>query len=197
MKTIKVSNSEILSLLGTVVENFSKYSTQIMNLANQNAKAVRPSIVGQMSELIQEFKGTKLKDWEEWCLQKHPNAIKIATIKNFEMIEHFRDVMNQVDKEMIERWVRDLVIVKTFVGLKFQEAILRRVAIYFNAPYLLAEPEEESQGIDGFVNDKAVSIKPITYNAKKFLPEKINVPIIYYKKIKDGVKISFDDELIT
>ncbi len=29
---------------------------------------------------------------------------------------------------MVEQWVRDLVVVKTFAGLKFQEATLKRGA---------------------------------------------------------------------
>lgn len=176
---------------------FPKYATQIINLANQNAQATRPSVVGQMSELIQEFKGSKLKDWEEWYLNKHPEALKIATDKIFEMIENFKDVMTQIDRDMIESWVRDLVIIKTFVGLKFQEAILKKVANHFKVSCRLAEPDEESQGIDGFIHDISVSIKPITYMTKQSLSEKIEVPIIYYEKVKDGIKVTFDEKLIS
>lgn len=196
MKTIKIPNSEILSLLEADTVTFPKYATQIINLANQNAQGTRPSVVGQMSELIQEFKGIKLKDWEEWYLNKHPEAIKIATNKIFEMIENFKDVMTQIDKDMIESWVRDLVIVKTFVGLKFHEAILKKVADHFKVTYKLAEPAEESQGIDGYIQNIPISIKPISYMAKKSLSEKIEVPKIYYEKVKDGIKITFDDKLI-
>ena len=52
--------------------------------------------------------------------------------------------------------------------------------------FRVATPEEESKGIDGFVNGEFVSVKPVTYkqtiNSKK---ENINVPIIYYKKGKN------------
>lgn len=196
MRTIKISNSEILSLLEKGPVTFPKYATQILNLANQNAQGTRPAVVGQMSELIKEFKGTKLKDWEEWYLKKHPEAIQKAAEKISEMLEHFKEVMTKIDKEMVELWVRDLVIVKTFVGLKFQEAILKRVADNFKVSYRLAEPEEESQGIDGFIDNIAISIKPHTYLTKKSISEKIDVPIIYYEKIKDGVRVTFDDKLL-
>lgn len=197
MKKIKITNSEILSLLETDTVTFPKYATQIINLANQNAQGTRPSVVGQMSELIQEFKGSKLEEWEEWYLNKHPEAIKIATNKIFEMIENFKNVMIQIDRDMIESWVRDLVIVKTFVGLKFQEAILKKVANFFKVSYKLAESAEESQGIDGYIKNIPVSIKPISYMSKKSLSEKIEVTKIYYEKVKDGIKITFDDKLIT
>lgn len=182
MKTIKITNNDILSLLEAEVSTFPKYATQILNLANQNSQGTRPSVVGQMSDLVQEFKGNKLKDWEEWYLNKHPEAISLAANKIFEMINHFKDVMTQIDKEMVERWVKDLVVVKTFVGLKFQEAILKKVANHFGVSYRLAEPEEESQGIDGFVGDKGISIKPTTYEVKKVLSETIEVPILFTKK---------------
>ncbi|OHD81812.1 MAG: restriction endonuclease, partial [Spirochaetes bacterium RIFOXYB1_FULL_32_8] len=141
------------------------------------------------------FKGDKIKDWEEWYLNKHPEAISLAATKIFDMVNHFKEVMTQIDKEMIEKWVKDLVIIKTFVGLKFQEAILKYVAKQFSFSYRLAEPQEESQGIDGFINVIPVSIKPISYEIKKSLSEKILVSIIFYKKLKDGIKISYNENV--
>jgi MjaI restriction endonuclease len=175
---------------------FPKYATQILNLANQNAQGTRPAVVGQMSELIQEFKGNKLKDWEEWYLEKHPEAVATATKKIFEMVNNFKDVIAEIDREMVERWVKDLVIIKTFIGLKFQEAILKSVANYFNTTYRLSEPAEEATGIDGFVGDKPVSIKPTTYEIKKSLAEVIEAPILFYEKVKDEIKITFDEKLM-
>ncbi|NNM94653.1 MAG: MjaI family restriction endonuclease [Bacteroidia bacterium] len=196
MKTIKITNADILSLLEAEASIFPKYATQILNLANQNAQGTRPSVVGQMSDLIQEFPGVKLKEWEEWYLDKHPEALELAANKIFEMVKHFKDVMTQIDREMVEKWVRDLVIVKTFIGLKFQEAILKSVAANFSSSFRLATPDEESKGIDGFIADKAVSIKPTSYDSKKSLAENIEVPIIFYEKVKDGIRISFDDSII-
>jgi len=118
LKVIKILNNEILSLLEAEVLSFPKYATQILNLANQNAQGTRPAVVGQMSDLIQEFKGDKIKDWEEWYLNKHPEAISLAATKIFDMVNHFKEVMTQIDKEMIEKWVKDLVIIKTFVGCR-------------------------------------------------------------------------------
>jgi len=54
-------------------------------------------------------------------------------------------------------------VVKTFVGLCFEEAILSKIAQYKRSAYRLSTPAEEAQGIDGFIGDTAVSIKPGTY----------------------------------
>lgn len=196
MKTVKILNNEVLNLLDTEVSTFPKYATQILNLANQNAQGTRPSVVGQMSDLIQDFKGNKIKDWEEWYLEKHPESITNAAKKIFEMVTNFKDVMSQIDRDMVEKWVKDLVVIKTFVGLKFQEAILKSVSQFFETGYRLAQPAEESAGIDGFIGDKPVSIKPTTYDLKKSLAEIIEAPVIYYEKVKDGIKVSFDENLM-
>ena len=137
-KRIKISNEEIKTLLGAAPIEFPKYATQLINLANQNAQGTRPTVVGQMSELIQEFTGKSLEEWERWYIEQHPDALEKATQKISEMIQNFRNVIEEIDQAMIEDWVRDLVIVKTFIGLKFQEAILSKVADILEKPFRLA-----------------------------------------------------------
>jgi hypothetical protein len=56
----------------------------------------------------------------------------------------------------------------------------------------LASAKEESRGIDGYINDKSVSIKPITYKTKDQLSEEITPDIIYYEKKKGGITIQYD-----
>ncbi len=191
----KIKVDEIRRLMNIETPEFPKYATQIINLANQNAQATRPKVVGQMSELIKEFTGRTLEEWEEWYLKKYPDSIERATKKILEMIDNFRDVINKIDEDMIRQWVRDLVIVKTFIGLKFQEAVLKKIAEKFGTEYKLSTPEEESKGIDGYIGEIPISLKPVTYQSKKMLTEKIQVDVIYYEKQKDGLKITISDKL--
>jgi len=188
---LKIPNTQVQELLTGKKYNYLKYVTQIMNLANQNAQGTRPKIVGQMSDLIQEFEGKTMADWEEWYLEKHPNAIDSAANKVWEMVKLFQDRIKEIDRDTVRQWIEELVIVKTFAGLKFQEAILKAIAAKYNKEYRLATPEEESKGIDGVIGDIAVSIKPDTYKAKG-LNEIIDVPIIFYIKKKNEIVIEFD-----
>jgi len=144
MKKLKMRNEEVLQLLDAEAVLFPKYATQLINLANQNAQGTRPDVVGQMSELIKEFRGRKLEEWEKWYLSNHPDAIEKAKTKIMQMIENLKQVITKIDEEMIRAWVKDLVIVKTFVGLKFQEAILKRVAAYMGKSFKTSDPEEEA-----------------------------------------------------
>ena len=193
MKKIKIKNEEAAQLLDAEVVSFPKYATQLINLANQNARGTRPEVVGQMSELIKEFKGNKLDEWEEWYLNKHPEALEKARTKIMQMVENLKKVVTAIDAEMVEAWVRDLVVVKTFVGLKFQEAILKRIAIYLQKGYRMADQEEEAKGIDGYIGETPVSIKPQSYESKQMLPESIGARIIYYDKAKDGINVFFEE----
>lgn len=193
---LKIPNSEVQELLSGKTYNYPKYATQIMNLANQNAQGTRAKIVGQMSDLIQEFEGTALSEWEKWYLESHPDAIDNATEKVYAMVTLFKDAILKIDKETVREWIEELVVVKTFSGLKFQEAILKKISIHFKKPYRLAKPDEESKGIDGFIGDMPISIKPITYKTKMGLNEEISVPIVFYDKKKSEIVIEFDETKI-
>ena len=190
---IKISTEEIREYLDIETPEFPKYVAPLINLANQYAQGTRPKVVGQMSELIQEFEGDTLSDWEEWYLEKKPDAIKNATRKILEKLDEFRDALSKIDESVVEQWVSDLVIVKTFAGLRFQEAILKKGAQLKGVDYRRANPDEEAKGIDGYIGDVPISIKPYTYKAKSSLPEHINAKIIYYRKVDDGIEVDFDD----
>lgn len=189
---VKLYNDEIQDIVIGEVPDFPKYTTQILNLANQNAQGTRPKVVGQMSELIQEFDGRTIDEWIDWYEQKHPDARQEASDKVEDMLNKLKDAILKIDREMIETWVKDLVLYKTFIGLRFQEAILKKVAEIKKTFYKLSTKGEESQGIDGYIGYIPVSIKPHTYRSKASLAEDITVQMIYYEKKKDGITIEFN-----
>ncbi|MBI5360277.1 MAG: MjaI family restriction endonuclease [Planctomycetes bacterium] len=57
------------------------------------------------------------------------------------------------------------------------------------------KPEDESRGIDGYIGDVPVSIKPETYKTKQALPEQIQVKIIYYAKVDSGIEVDYGEVL--
>lgn len=192
MKT-KITYEEIRGYMDIETPEFPKYVKPLINLANRFAQGTRPRVVGQMSELIQDFTGKSLSEWEKWYSEQKPEAIKEATEKIVLKLNDFRNTLNKIDNAVVEKWVRDLVIVKTFVGLRFQEAILKRLAEKKNTAYRLSEPDEESQGIDGYLGNTPVSIKPHTYKSEDSLSEHIQVKIIYYKKLDDGLEVDYGE----
>jgi hypothetical protein len=190
---IKLTNEQIRQALEIPFPSFPQYVTQLINLANQNAQGTRPRVVGQLTDLIQEFPGKTLSEWEQWYLQRYPNAINIAKEKIISMLENFKDAMRKIDEDMVYEWARDLVIVQTFIGLQFQEAILKKGAEIKGVSYRLSEKAGESQGIDGYIGNVSVSIKPETYKTKKSLSEEIQAKMIYYKKVKNGIEVDYSE----
>lgn len=176
---------------------FPKYTSQLINWANQNAQGTRPVVVGQMSELFPEFM-TSTSDitidaWKEWYLKRYPDAFDKATQKIYAQVQNLREAIQYIDEEMVKQWVVDLVIAKTFNGLYVQKAILAALAQKISKTYRLATPAEESKGIDGFVGDTPYSIKPDTYKTMGRLSETIDVKMIYYTKTKTGLKVEVED----
>lgn len=166
--------------------DFPKYTTQIINLAGQNSQATRPNVVGQMSDLIQECPYNTYEGWKQWYLERYPDAIDKATDKAYDGVKKLINAGALIDRDMVKEWVMDLVLTKTAKGLIFQEAIFQYIAKLENTNYRLATPNEESQGIDGFVGDKPYQIKPKSYLSKNALPEDIPVDIIFYDEGKNS-----------
>lgn len=193
---IKLTNEAIRESLEILKPEFPKYVSQIINLANQNAQGTRPKVVGQLTDLIQEFAGRTLDEWEQWYLERYPDAIKAAKEKILAMLKNLKDAMDKIDENIVNEWVRDLVIVQTFIGLQFQEAILKEGADIKGVGYRLSEKTEESQGIDGYIGDIPISIKPETYKSKKSLSEELPAKIIYYKKVKNGIEVDYGEVFV-
>ncbi len=176
---------------------FPKYTSQLINWANQNAQGTRPRVVGQLTELfpcyLKQTDQASIADWENWYTQQFPDALKAATDRICAQIEHLKKAIQLIDRPMIEAWVRDLVISKTFDGMYVQKAILAELSIREGQPYRLATAQEEAKGIDGFVGDTAYSIKPSTYKTMDRLPEQIQAKMVFYQKVKAGLDIEVID----
>ena len=190
---VKLKIEEIQAYIGLESPKFPKYVTTFINRANRWSQATRPQNVGQLSELIKEFPGRTVEEWESWYCERYPDTIKNATNKIARMIENIREALDKITYEMLEKWVKDLVIIKTFVGLHFQEAILKKGAEMKRTTYRLSTDEEESSGIDGFIGSVPVSIKPDTYKGEQDLKDQIPVKLIYYKKLDDEIEIDFSE----
>ncbi len=192
-----IKNESIESYNESEAYAFPKYTSQLINWANQNAQGTRPVVVGQMSELFPEFMESgmeiTIENWRKWYIEKYPDAFDKATDKIYAQVQNLRNAIPLIDREMVENWVEDLVINKTFNGMYVQKAILASLAEKRGTTYRLATPEEESVGIDGYVGNTPYSVKPDTYKTMGRLSETIDVKMIYYTKTKTSLKIEVED----
>lgn len=172
-----------------------KYVSYIINRANRWSQGTRPKVVGQLTELFKDFPGNTLNEWEEWYLQQKPNAISQATEKILKMVENIKDATDKIDRPMVETWTKNLVIVETFKGLRFQKAVLKKGAEILNADYRIATKEEEPKGIDGYIDNKPVSIKPATYRLEPEIVESLSGVVLYYLELEDGIEVDYSELL--
>lgn len=201
-RTIRLSENEREELVADIDPEFPKYTTQIMNTANQNSQGTRPATVGQLNEIIEEYKEQypdgDFEDWRQFYFENYDGDknIEEATDKVFDMVVKMREAAEEIDREMVNRWVKDLVLYKTYTGLgRNEEAILKKLSEEYDLPYELGTAEDESKGIDGYLGSQPVSVKPITYKQKARLQEDIDAPIVYYEDYSttNALKLHLDE----
>ena len=170
------------------------YIGSVINLANSFSQATRAKHVGQVSDLIQEYReiaeNPSVEGWESFYASKIGlEKIDIAADKIWEYVQRIRENLNSLNHDDVKNWTKDLVIDKTFAGLQIQLDILEMVSE--TGEFRLSTPDEESKGIDGYVDGEPVSIKPNTYK-KTIQSGKESIPyrIIFYKNTKRGLVVS-------
>ena len=140
------------------------YIGSVINLGNSFSQATRPRNVGQMSDLIQEYREIadipSVEGWESFYDQKiGSDKIDTAADKIWDYVQRIRENLNSLNRDDVKNWTRDLIIDKTFSGLQLQLDILEMVSE--TGEFRLSTPDEESQGIDGYVDGE-----PVSYQAR-------------------------------
>ena len=103
---------EIQDIVVGEVPDYPKYTTQILNLANQNSQGTRPKVVGQMSDLIRVFDGRTVEEWIEWYEEGHPDAREKASDKVEDMVIKLKDA----PEFLIAGIIRDLDSIMALSG---------------------------------------------------------------------------------
>lgn len=196
----RISEEERERLVADDVEEFPfdtpKYTTYLLNPAINLSQSNRPEVVGQMSDIIEEFReahpeGT-FEDWVEFYFEEYNGEERLeeSAKKAYPMVEKMRNAFEQIDEEMTRRYIRDLVLFKTYEGFDIQETILRKLGDMYDAEVRRATASEESKGIDGYIGAQAVQIKPNTH--KDNLQETFDVPVVYYDENKTNKAMTVD-----
>jgi len=139
----RISEKERERLVAENVEEFPfdapKYTTYLLNPAINLSQSNRPKVVGQMSDIIEEFReghpdGT-FEDWVEFYFKEYNGQKRLeeSAEKAYPMVEKMRDAFEQIDEEMTRRYIRDLVLFKTYEGFDIQETILRKLGEMYDA----------------------------------------------------------------
>ena len=147
---------------------FPKYLYSLINKINDITKATGTKKIGHLHVYYGQKKFRSVNEWREWYNKKHPKAIKEAVdIIYNAMREGMGGTPRRNLKKYIKIFIEDLVYNKTFTGLKFQEAIIKKIAEIKNKEFRIGTAKEDSSGIDAHIGCIPISIKPETCNVKK------------------------------
>lgn len=143
---------------------FPLYSKPILNIATQNSKATQVKNVGSMKDQWMQFmttRGRSVNDWETWYMANGgPEKIDRATDKLYEMLCKMPVDHAVFTRDLANLYILDLVINKTHYGMSGEYHAVLAAAAYFNLPHRFSTAEEESQGIDAWIGDRPVQVKP-------------------------------------
>lgn len=106
------------------------------------------------------------------------------------MVEKMRRNIQKIDEEMCREYVEDLVLYQTYRGFDIQEAILSKLSEMYGREFRRSSAEEESRGIDGYIGEQPVSLKPTTYMDN--LQEDISAPIVFYEEYSSSDALKLD-----
>jgi hypothetical protein len=177
----------------TTVE-YPKYFRDIVNKANRYSGATRKNRIGDLGALFTTFRNRNLsanqtvENWRAFYTERHPSAIETATQ---EVAEKFLEIVKAVNpntkklnlttRAFIATWVEELIIDKTFNGLMAQSEVASALAQHNSMKLTNATSEEDSRGIDGYIGDVSISVKPASYKA-----EQIEAQEMVYYTIQNG-----------
>jgi hypothetical protein len=169
LEEILIEGEVLDDLLGAQSPDFPTYLAGIINLVNGWSQATRPKNIGQLTELFPEFRRQQphggVNDWERWYEERYPEIIEEACQKTWTLMQKVFEAIPMISESMVRRWVRDLIVNKTYQGLSIQDSVLQALGRSLGLKVRGAKPEEERYGVDGFVGGVPVSVKPADYDA--------------------------------
>ena len=189
--------------------SFPLNSKPILNIATQNSQATRPAIVGSMKEFWTKFLATgnkTVEQWEQWYIAhtdsngKNGNdRIQAATDKLYAYLNKMPLDHNVFTRDIAEKYILDLIVNKTHYGMSGEYHSVVAVANYFKKEYRFSTPEEESQGIDAWIGECPVQVKPegtvVKHHVRNHADTEKTLVITY--KSKEDVCFIHNPEFVT
>ena len=111
------------------------------------------------------------------------------------MLKRMREAMDEIDSTTVRHWVTELILEQTYLGLRVEKAILEEAARVSEKTLRLSSPEDESRGVDGYLDGQPISVKPTTYRNMDTISETIDARMIYYEKKPNGTIVADLSEL--
>lgn len=199
---IKLTAKHYVNIVESTRREWPKYSTQLLNLASQNCKATSPKNVGSVKELWLAMRkngipGT-LQNWINYYNTVYGQDRLIEAGSKIHLMLKKMNITG-ITLEMCIDYAMEVVYNKTHMGLGGEEMAIEAVAKFFKLSFKFSSREEESIGIDGWIGNKPVQVKPHNSAFKSHVhnhPDTDKILLITYEE-KKSVCYIHNPEFIT
>lgn len=178
---------------------YEKYLEKLFRIFKDDARATRPDVVGQLTDLLEQSSADTYSEWEEFYrntyLDKNPNAIQNSVDM---IIEYLGGTINKriknISRDDVKEWIQMLLYYRSPTGMFYEKSILKYIADEYNMEYTNSSSKEEVKSIDGYIGKKEVQVKPQSYNHGGTTRENPSIPTIEYC-LDDDIIIVNTEEL--
>ena len=189
---IKLKRAELRGKDAGQVFNFPNFTEDLLELATRKSHGASKKVVGKPLDMLAEFDGKTYEDWRTFYEERRPGSIDRAVDLIQDQVEKFRVALEKIERDMIHAWVEERVLKSAYAATRLNEVILKKIAALQKKDFTPANNDDAANGIDGFIDGKPFIAKPIAHYFKGPPDELDEAGIIYYEKVKDGIKVYYD-----
>jgi len=195
-ETISVSAKERKELITGDAKKAPKYTFYAMNNAVKYSSANRKPLVGDISEIYEDFEDDypdgDFDDWRNYYYNHHNGQERLeeATEEAYDMFLTIRAAIDQIDREDVRAFVEGLVLNGTYSNQNAREAVIEKV-VESKSECERLEPGEGPEGCDLRLGDRFVSIQSEEMREESIFEERDNVVVFYFSENEgdSGLKI--------
>lgn len=166
-------------------EKYQRGFLGILNNAYNQSCNSGTKTLGDMSKITSEFDGGSFDDFLNYYYIEHDGEqARISAIERMadNLVSRVESVGGELERHEAIKWSRkyvDSMIVNSYKGFMSEEKALNLVAAEREESWRTAPPEEESEGIDGYVGGKSVQVKPISHTNLDINSFDVDMLVVY------------------
>jgi transcription elongation factor Elf1 len=150
-------------------EKYQRGYMGILNNAYNQSCNSGGKTLGNMSEITSEFDGGSYDDFIDFYYENHNGKQKRTdAIKKMSenLIKRVRAIGGELSKDDAIDWSRTYIqsmLVNSYRGFIDEARAIELVAEDIDESWNVADPEMESDGVDGYIGGQSVQVKPTSY----------------------------------
>lgn len=195
-ETVRISPDERKQLTTGDAKKVRKYTFFALNNAVKYSSANQKSIVGEISEIYDEFEemhpNGDLQDWRNYYYNHHNGKERLeeATNKSYDMFLTIRAAIDEVNRGDVRDFIEGLVLNGTYSSENAREAVIQKLLHTYPDCEIIDE-DEGPTNCDLKWKDRYVSIQDESMRSNKLF-DRGDVIVFYFSENKNDTGISID-----